>query len=91
MVNINLDNPTSLGDIPENPQHRSPQDKDSPHRTFSASIHVTYKHICNIAVRNLKYLDSIVITAGIMFIVHIKPPAMLESKLLMLCNLTFDA
>lgn len=50
-----------------------------------------FKHICNIAVRNLKHLDSSVITAGLTFIVHIKPPAMLESKLLMLCNLIFDA
>ena len=90
-MNINLDHPTSLADISDKPQQRSPQNKDSPYKTFSASIHVTYKYICNIAVRNLKHLDSSVITAGLMFIVHIKPPAMLKSKLLMLCNLIFDA
>jgi len=75
MVNINPDNPTSLGDIPENPQHGSSQDK----------------HICNTAVRNLKYLDSSVITAGLMFTVNIKPPAKQNSKMLMKCNLIFDA
>lgn len=83
---------TFLGDIWDNPQHRSQHDKDPLSQNYQClNTSVTYKYNCNIAVRNLKHLDSSVIRAGLTFIVHIKPPAMLESKLLMLCNLIFNA